>query len=133
MKKLLKWTVLNCEGYTFINWPMTEGPISRALAYANRKIKLKDKAPPRGGVNCVCEQILVVVAISNMRDIMADEKKGYIRTLIDYMLVDPKGTGVGQDRPRLRLRRRPKGKCINIYIPLPHHPMGLASLDAMAT
>ena len=49
-------------------------------------------------MNCVCEQILVVVAISNMRDIMTDEKKGYIRTLIGYMLVDPKGTYVGRDR-----------------------------------
>lgn len=54
-------------------------------------------------MNCACEQILVVVAISNMRYIMADEKKGYIRTLIDYMLVDPKGTGVGQDRPRFHI------------------------------
>jgi len=31
---------------------------------------------------------------------MADEKKGYIRTLIDYMLVDPKDTGVGPERLR---------------------------------
>lgn len=49
-------------------------------------------------MNCAHEQILVVVAISNMRDIMADEKKGYIRTLFDYMLVDPKDTDVGPDR-----------------------------------
>lgn len=75
-------------------------------------------------MNCAHEQILVVVAISNMRDIMADEKKGYIRTLIDYMLVDPKGTDVGPDRlhggnPAQR-QRGPKGKCVDIHIPLPH-------------
>lgn len=38
----------------------------------------------------MCEQILVVVAISNMRNIITDEKKGSIRTLIGYGLVDPK-------------------------------------------
>lgn len=100
MKKLLKWTVLNYKKYTFINYSVTERIISRALVRACRKASIKDTAPPWGGVNCAYEQILVVVAISNMRYIMADEKKGYIRTLIDYMLVDPKGTCVGGDRPR---------------------------------
>ena len=38
----------------------------------------------------VCEQILVVVANSNMRNIITDEKKGSIRTLFGYGLVDPK-------------------------------------------
>ena len=76
----------------------------------------------------------MVVAISNMRYIMADEKKGYIRTLIDYMLVDPKGTGVGQDRRRASAEsRRPKGKCVNIHIPLPHRDLALGSWHTMAT
>jgi len=74
--------------------------ISRALVRTFRKESIKDTASPWGDVNCAYEQILVVVAISNMRYIMADEKKGYIRTLIGYMLVDPKGTCVGGDRPR---------------------------------
>lgn len=38
----------------------------------------------------IYEQILVVVATKNMRYILTDEKKGFIRTLIDYELVDPK-------------------------------------------
>lgn len=77
-------------------------------------------------MNCAHEQILVVVAISNMRDIMADEKKGYIRTLIDYMLVDPKDTDVGRDRQPTNKwwgQRRPKGKCVNSHIPLSHNAM----------
>lgn len=36
------------------------------------------------------EQILVVVAITQVRDLWAEEEKGFIRTVIGYELVDLK-------------------------------------------
>jgi len=37
------------------------------------------------------EQILVVVAITHVRDVWAEEEKGFIRTVIGYELVGPNG------------------------------------------
>ena len=48
------------------------------------------EAPAWAGVEARLVQILVVVAITQVRYLWAEEEKGLIRTVIGYELVDPK-------------------------------------------